>query len=382
MRIVHTNIGVYPERGGPPSVIVNLAAAQARAGHTVGIITAESKPSVTDAVRQMLNRISGGDLVSLRAVPLPSVFQSLFGSAAFLIDEPVDFVHIHELWNPFDAFVARSCRCRNIPYAVTVHGLLSPLRRRVKWLKKRLARFMYVDRMLRSAHFVQALTMHECQEVRSLVPDACVRMVSNGFSLSSRKVLELPRPASLTRVKTPFILFMSRLHIMKGVDLLVPAFQKVANSIPDLDLVIAGPNDGARDLIEDATKNSSVSDRIHLVGMVDGDTKNWLLTNAVLFLLPSRDEGFSVAILEALASGLPAVLTPGCHFPEAVSAGAALQVPLQPNLIAEALISIAVNPVARCQMSKAARKLATENYSWDHIAAQIVDCYQQKAHRP
>jgi glycosyltransferase involved in cell wall biosynthesis len=372
LRILHTNIGVYPERGGPPSVIVNLAAAQARLGHHVTIASATPRPEAEVEQRRMLDQVSGGQAVSVIGI-LPSCrVRGLLGGWGKLPVE-ADVVHIHELWNPFDAFVARSARMAGIPYVVTPHGLLSGPRRRHHWLRKRVARVLYVDTMLRRARFVQGLTEHERSEIAELIPGSRVHRVPNGFSaLGPESAHMSPVPS---RIPKPFLLFMGRIHLMKGVDLLIPAFEMVSKSRPDLQLVIAGPDDGALQQLNEAISQSAVRERVHVVGMAEGQRKRWLLTNAEVFLLPSRSEGFSVAILEALSMGVPAVISRDCHFPEAAEAGAALEVALDPGSIASAVETILSSGERRAVMSSVGPKFVSDGYTWDSIAAALVTLY-------
>ena len=374
LKILHTNIGIYPERGGPPAVIVNLAAAQVRAGHTVAIASADSKPGVFDSARRMLSPVPGGDLVTVHVLPLPSMADLFLGRTVKLPKEDFDVVHVHEVWNPFDALVARAASSQGIPYAVTVHGVLCAIRLRRRWLKKRLARKFYVDRMLRRARFVQGLTEHECDQIRRLVPTAKVCRVPNGFSSTTNCGLYQGRLVDALAGK-PFLLFMSRIHIMKGLDLLLAAFEEISPKFPELQLVLAGPNEGGQDLVERFLQKSQCSHRIHLTGMVGGEEKTWLLTNATAFVLPSRSEGFSVAILEALSMGVPVIMSKECHFPEAVAAHAALECDLDTQSLASAIAEVISAPQLRDRMSIAARELAHSNYTWDQIAHQVSELY-------
>ena len=376
MRVLHTNIGIYPERGGPPAVITNLAAAQARAGHDVTIASASTHADLLNIQKRMLSRVEGGHLVSVAQFDPLSIWRCLFGSVERLPGGPADVIHIHEIWNPFDSYVARVARSSATPYAVTVHGLLSPARRRDKGFKKWLARTLFVNQLLERALFVQGLTVSECEDIRGLVPAAVVRHVANGYSAMDTTYARDPSPHQCHSIEGhPFILFMARLHPMKGLDFLVPAFERVATSNPALQLVIAGPDDGGLSDLNLAIANSVVGGRIHAIGMVDGPTKAWLLSNATIFVLPSRDEGFSIAILEALSNGIPTVISPQCHFPEASAAGAAIEAELDPESIANAVLRLLTDHKLRSRMSVAGLQLVQDHYTWDRIAAQLLEFY-------
>ena len=136
----------------------------------------------------------------------------------------------------------------------------------------------------------------------------------------------------------PFVLFVGRLHEQKGVDLLLAAFEIVARRHPTVRLVIAGPDYGVT--------LPPLHPRVVRVGPVYGRDKPAALADATVFCLPSRHEGFSLAVLEALACGLPVVISTECHFPEVAAAGAGVVTPLDPASIADGLLRVLGDPAA------------------------------------
>ena len=110
--------------------------------------------------------------------------------------------------------------------------------------------------------------------------------------------------------------------------------------------------------------------------MLSGDDRLAALSAADLFALPAVGEGFSMAVLEALACGLPVVLTPGCHFPEAEQAGAGVVVERAVEPLAAALRALLSDAVRRAEMSRAARSLVERCYTWPQVVAQLDDAYR------
>ena len=125
-------------------------------------------------------------------------------------------------------------------------------------------------------------------------------------------------------------LFMGRLHPRKGVEVLVRAFKQA--NIANTRLVIAGPDEGMLALLQ-AIKD----DRTIMTGYLDGQERLAALAAADIFCLPATGEGLSMAALEALAAGLPAILSPGCNLPEVAQYGAGLIVEPQVEPLAAAL---------------------------------------------
>lgn len=126
---------------------------------------------------------------------------------------------------------------------------------------------------------------------------------------------------------------------------------------------------------KDLVRQAGLAERVIFPGMVQGDLKLDLLARADLFCLPSDAEGFSMAVLEALASGTAVLLSPGCHFPEAESAGAGRIVSPDPDSLAAALAQLLAHPDCLKVMGKSGYDLVRRNYSWDRITDELVDAY-------
>ncbi len=172
------------------------------------------------------------------------------------------------------------------------------------------------------------------------------------------------------------MLFLSRLHYKKGLDILADAFRRVAPLFPDVDLVVAGPDGGAEDEFRGRIRQYGLEERVHMTGGLYGPAKIAALKRAACFCLPSRQEGFSVAITEALACGVPVAITDACHFPEVGEAGAGIVSPLDPMAVAAALERILEDPDRAARMGAAGAKLVRDNYTWPRIAVQTIAAYQ------
>ena len=172
------------------------------------------------------------------------------------------------------------------------------------------------------------------------------------------------------------MLFLSRLHSKKGLDVLADAFTELSRRRMDVHLVVAGPDEGAEgDFVRRVTA-AGVAPRVHVVGPLYGRDKLAALVDATCFCLPSRQEGFSVAITEALACGIPVVISESCHFPEVAAAQAGSVVPLEPTAVAGALEAILGEPELRTRMGQAGASLVRAHYTWDAIAAASLRAYQ------
>jgi glycosyltransferase involved in cell wall biosynthesis len=172
------------------------------------------------------------------------------------------------------------------------------------------------------------------------------------------------------------VLFLGRLHERKGLHLLIPAFAEAVKLAPDARLVIAGPDEGMLGPLRSQVDHFNLAQRAIFTGMLTGPDKFAALAAADLFALPAIGEGFSMAVLEAMACALPVILTPGCNFPEAQEAGAGIVVPRTIPDLSRALGDLLTNAARRASMGRAARDLVHARYTWPQVVAQLEDVYR------
>ncbi len=169
------------------------------------------------------------------------------------------------------------------------------------------------------------------------------------------------------------LLFLSRLHVKKGLDLLASAFQAVAADRPDLHVVVAGNDDGAKAPFAARIDAAGLSDRVTFLGHVRGAAPGDAWAAADAFILPSYSEGFSMAILEALACRLPVVVTTACHFPELAAADAGIVVEPTVSRVTTGLRNLLDrSPEERSDLGRRGRALVESRYTWDQQARRLV----------
>jgi glycosyltransferase involved in cell wall biosynthesis len=228
-----------------------------------------------------------------------------------------DGVVIHGLWQYHSYGSYRVVRGLK-PYAVFPHGMLDPWFKRtfpLKHLKKQVYWLAREYRVLRDARAVCFTTPIERDDAaKTLWPQRWnPAVVSFGTSAPpadgarQREVFFARYPALRRR---RFFLFLSRIHRKKGCDLLLEALGRLAAAHPDLDLVMAGPDEeGLRPDLETQARRLHIEHRVHWTGMLEGDLKWGAFHAAEAFVLPSHQENFGVAVVEALASGVPVLIS-------------------------------------------------------------------------
>ena len=141
-------------------------------------------------------------------------------------------------------------------------------------------------------------------------------------------------------------------------------------------LLVVGPDDGARGAMESILEQTGVLDRTVFTGMLLGDHKRAAFQCAELFVQPSYTEGFSNSVLEALAAGLPVVISEQCNFPEVAEHGAGFVVPLNDASVGEAIGELLSDVRLGARMGRNGRRLVDERYTWQAAAASMAACYR------
>jgi len=382
MKIVHVISSIDPAKGGPQAAVARIAAAQCMLGHDVHVISYAGT-----TVQEKAFRTAAGipEFEKIRWHLLPDadrLERVTCIKGAKLISKVLrfaDFVHLHGIWEPILLRSASKARVAGIPYCVTPHGMLDVWSLRQKAWKKRLALSLGYRRMLCDAKFIHALNSDEAQLMRPLGLKVPMVVIPNGVFPQEfeQRGSEAPfREQIGMPADRRFVLFLSRLHFKKGLDLLAHAFQSVASRCPEVDLVVAGPDDGAQDGFLAIIRDLGIEHRVRLTGPLYGTSKQQALFAAACFCLPSRQEGFSLAITEALACGAPVVISDACHFPEVDAAEAGFVTPLAPAAIADALVTVLENDRLARKMGENGHRLVVENFTWPVIAGKTISSYR------
>jgi len=380
MRILHVIGWLDFADGGPPIVTTHLAAAQADLGHDV-TVAYYSSPVADQRTDAQLKSLPHWEKVKVHRLPPCSRLERLTGRSAgralAQLVASVDVVHLHNVWEGILIRAAAEARRMHKPYLVIINGMLHPWSLAQSRWKKRIALLLSHHRMLDHAAMIHVLNEDEKQAILPLGIRAPSIVIPNGVMLEEIEPLP-PRGEFLGRRPElngrRFVLFLARLHYKKGLDYSADAFAILAPRLADVDLVVAGPDGGERENFQRRIAAAGLSGRVHLVGPIYGREKFSALVDADCFVLPSRQEGFSVAALEAMAASTPVILSQECNFPEAAVAGEI--VPLNAPAVAAALERVLTNPNRRA-LGQGGRALVEARYTWKHIAGLTISAYEQ-----
>lgn len=374
MKILHVIDSMDRKMGGPPQVCAHLMSRQCN-DHEISIGT-YSDFDTCGAIQEI-------DGLKVHQVSASGFVEKIIGrnskaKLASVIREQ-DIVHIHNMWEPILVAAASIAKEQGIPYVVTPHGMLDPWCMRQKSWKKKLALMAGRKAMLQNAKFIHVLNSEEQEGIEKLGIKNRFEVVANGVALEdidpflSKSMFETEYAEFANK---PFVLFLSRLHYKKGLDILGEVAKDFCSKYPEWSILVAGPDGGAQAAFEKQIQSFGLSDQVKLLGPIYGNLKYSLLSACRFFCLPSRQEGFSVAILEAMSASKPVAITTACHFEEVRERECGMVDVLDPKLIAKSFSSLAESTSLVDSMGRNARQLIEEKYTWEKINEQLVEKYE------
>ncbi len=268
---------------------------------------------------------------------------------------------------------ARIARHHRVPYVYNAEGALCPFRLHMKSLRKHLF-LRFVERgIVAGAAACQAVTRKEVSDLSAQGSER-TWVIPNGIEPFEPGDGAAFRARFGIGAEEQLVLFLGRLHVVKGLDLLVEVFVKLAPE--NARLVIAGhEEDGTGRRIRTQLEAWGVGDKIRFTGHLEVAARRDALTAADLFVLTSESEGLPNAVLEALAAGVPCLLTNPCHVPEVEDAGAGRVVPVEVEPIESALREMLADPEELRRMGDRARTLAEERFALEHVVDHLEDLY-------
>jgi poly(glycerol-phosphate) alpha-glucosyltransferase len=378
--ILHVTSWLDARNGGIPPVIRALQREQIKAGWSARV-AALSGPPVGDLPP------GHADLVGATAGPAALGYSPELRRAVFSLQPRAGIVHTHGMWMYPGRLARKYAAATGAPLVISPHGMLEPWALQNSRWKKRLAGWLFENKNLRRAACLHALCAPEVESFRSFGLRNPVAVIPNGVDLTG---FADPPPRSRIEARFPvlkgrnWILFLSRIHLKKGLPHLLRAWAaqrtKDGNNRNPSDwrLVIAGPDElGHTDEMRRLSGELKINDEIVFTGPLQGEEKMAALAGATAFVLPSFSEGFSMAILEAAAAGLPVLLTPQCNFPELARAGGGIEVDPNADSCAAGLKRLfAMSEAERRDMGARGRRLVTEQYTWAGQSARMLAVYR------
>lgn len=392
MRVLHVISSISRQGGGPSRSSQGLVAGLCAAGVDAWLMTLQhgEKPWIK-GVDKFIN---GGK----------------FEDA--LVRVKPDLVHVHGIWQYGLHRCVVACHQREIPYVIAPRGMLETWSLKTKWLKKRIARWLYQDHDLRMAAALHATAESEAEQLRRLgfenpviispngvnVPEADKPIMQGGEAAVKCRASNCPSESTLKSVssspeKSNRVLFVSRMHPKKGVLELVEAWAKVRPQGWQCELVYTLNGD------EERAYEAEMKKRIVALGLSYADMQDassmmatdFILTGPLndrekwsayartdLFVLPTYSENFGIVVAEALWAGVPVITTKGTPWSELVDrkCGWWIDIGVEPLMMAlrEAM---SLTNEERAAMGARGRKLVEEKYTWKAVCTAMIEGYRK-----
>lgn len=368
MRLCQIVPSLETRHGGPSQSVRALANHLAQAGDDVELLTTREPGDVAAAGPE--------DRATLRFFPriFPRTVARSPELRAHLDRADFDCVHHHSLWLRTLAYATAAARRRQVPLVLSPRGMMTEWAWRHRRRRKQLANWLVHPGALTQAAAWHATSPDEADDIRRLGFRQPVCVAPNGVALPSAEELASARAAWLARVPAaatrPVALFYSRLHRKKRVRELIDLW--LAAPRGDWLLVVVGtPEEYTAASLAAEIAARGAADRI---AVHDGTARPPPYAIASLFLLPSHSENFGLVIAEALAAGVPALVTDVTPWTGLHSAEAGWCVPwasydraLGEALGCEGGTLLAMGARGRAWMSR--------DYSWDRVAGTLHQFY-------
>lgn len=381
-KVLHVIPSVAPRYGGPSQAIYTMCRALQSRGIEILIATTNA-----DGSEEL--PVTLGEKIVYQGVT--TIFFARQWSEALKYSRPLalwlernvknfDLAHIHAVFSHACIAAASACRKRRVPYLVRPLGTLDPWSLKQKSARKRLFWHLGVKQMLTGAAAIHYTTAEEKRLVEAELELTRGVVVPNGIDLS---FVERPiEPFYLQRPElgdNPYILALSRIHPKKGFDLLIESFAalKRRGMFGAWRLVFAGDGDaGYVNQLKALTQRKGIDGDALFAGWLDGDSKYAALKGASLLALPSYQENFGISLIEAMAYGVPVLVSPHVNLaPEIEKANAGWVAPLNEKNLADALAEALGDEQERRCRGNNGRELA-RSFGAEEVATELIGLYE------
>lgn len=343
-------------------MVADLASFQTAKGDKVRILSTELPGHSRYPVPPGVELTTFKPETMTRVIPL---YSSAMYDYVQANDKDIDVYHLHCLWNYGEMMIDKLHLHHKT--VVTIHGSLHPYTFKGLVYYKRLVYSKWFQKnFLQKVKIIHLLHEGEVKDVTDYLghrPEN-LEVVPNGIDLQP-----VPLPEKRNRHE---LLYIGRLHQKKGLDILMPAFKKIVKERPDARLRIAGPDDGMLDYIREYTTKNGLEEQVEILGTVTGTAKKELFSRAGIFVLPTYSEGFSLAVMETLMYGLPAVVSDQTGLsPLLENYEAAVVTELNAEAYAAGVLQVMNDPVLYESLPLNGRRLLEEKLEKGQVCAEF-----------
>ncbi len=363
MKVIHTIPGLHQEAAGPSYSVVRLCESLVAHGMTVEL--AATEPGMKANPPAFLRTFPRG-WGPAKLGGSPAMRRWLHARAA---GGSLDLMHTHSLWMMPNVYPGQVSRRFDVPLVVSPRGTLAPAAMQTGSRVKRLFWPLVQRPVIERAACLHATSAAEYEDIRRLGLKQPVAVIPNGIDLP---LVALRKPADQRT-----LLFLGRIHPIKGIDLLIKAWSIVASRFPDWRLKIVGPDNGGHLAEIRRLAESLRTERVTFVGPLFGADKMQAIADADLFVLPTHSENFGVAVAESLAVRTPVIVTKGAPWGGLPLHGAGWWIDIGVAPLVAALEIALDKPHAElAAMGERGRAWMQEEYAWDQLGMRMGQTYR------
>jgi glycosyltransferase involved in cell wall biosynthesis len=376
---------------GPHRVVFDISKRLSEMGNKVTVCTSDMLNKTTRIRRNSQSVFDGFEIVRVR-----NISRYLYNASGLLITpdlrkflseriQDYDVIHIHEYTTYQNIVVHKYAEKCGVPYILQVHGSMPRIGKKFrKWLYY--VTFGYT--ILQDASKEIALTRTEAQQYRDAgVPEEKIAIIPNGIDLSG--YADLPPKGSFKKKfglekNDKIVLYLGRIHEIKGIDILVKAFANILHKLGDVRLVIVGPDVGYLGEIVALTKALQIEDKVLVLGPLYGVAKLEAYVDADVYVLPSRYETFPMTVLEAYACGKPVIASKVGGLKDLVvngETGLLFDLGNTVQLAKNILYLLDADDQAE-EMGLKGKQFVKENFTIDKVADKLQNLYRDVASHP
>lgn len=285
----------------------------------------------------------------------------------FLKTEKPDIVHINGIWSPQNCIFQKAAQKLGIKVIVSPHGMLEPWIMSNNPWKKKIGLFLYQKKAIKKATYLHATADMESTNIKALGFSNKISIIPNGIDLSDVKEIKI-------NYGTKKMVFLSRIHPKKGIELLLEAWRN--SNTEDWILEIAGS--GEENYLAGLIHSADDLENVRFVGAIYGDEKWEFIRSADVMVLPTHSENFGIVVAESLASGVPVITTQGTPWEDLETYKCGWWIDLTLSNLEKTITKVMeTSPYVLEQMGWQGRKLVMEKYEIKAVTNHIIDLYKK-----